>query len=139
MNGYDFSSSDTYKPDRTPLSIDDFRVTAIESTELVHFMGNATSYCLLQNGLPCDKGLIGLQAFISISTNAPKPEVGVVKYVQVLDEVADSKDTVLHIISELYEEYISKHKNKFLILEGDAKTYDIVQAVKFEYDKILTG
>ena len=39
---------------------------------------------------------------MGISTNAPTPEVGQVKYLSVLDEIADNKDTVLHVISDLY-------------------------------------
>ena len=37
---------------------------------------------------------------MGISTNAPTPEVGQVKYLSVLDEIADNKDTVLHVISD---------------------------------------
>ncbi len=55
------------------------------------------------------------------------------QYVQVLDEVADTKYTILHVISELHAEYISKHDHKYLVLEGDAITYDIIQSIKHEY------
>lgn len=87
-----------------------------------------------KNGI-CDKQLIGLQSFFEIATNASKPEVGIVKYVQVLDEVADNKDTILHIISQLHAE--CKHSHKYLVLEGDAKTYDTMQAIKYEYGQDL--
>ena len=56
---------------------------------------------------------------------------------QVLHEIADSKDTILHIVSELYTQCIRKHGNKYLVLEGDAKTYDTMQDVKWEYGKDL--
>ena len=34
--------------------------------------------------------MIGLQAFYAVSTKAAQPEVGMVAYIQVLDEVADT-------------------------------------------------
>ena len=43
-----------------------------------------------------------------------------VKYINVLDEIAD-KDTVLDIVSELHAEYMTIHNYKYLVLEGDAK------------------
>lgn len=54
-----------------------------------------------------------------------------------LDEIADSKDTILHVISELHAEYICKHNHKYLVLEGDAKTYQTMQDIKYEYGEDL--
>ena len=54
-------------------------------------------------------------------------------YITVLDEKADSKDTVLHLINELYAAYVRSHEKSFMVLEGDAKTYDIMQEIKAEY------
>ena len=137
--GYDFTlSTDTYKPTQLSLSIENFRVTATEQGKVQEFTSHVISYCLLQNNVQNDKHLIGLQYFLSFATRSPKPEVGNVKYVQVLDEVADSKDTVLHVISELYAEYICKHGHKYLVLVGDAKTYDVIQAIKYEYGDDLS-
>ncbi len=64
--------------------------------------------------------------------------MGVVKYIKVMDAIADNKDTILSIIGELYAEYITKHNHKYLVLEGDAKTYDTIQAIKHEYGKDLS-
>ena len=135
---YDFTLVTTTKPDPLTLSIENFRVTVTESIKVLEFLAHATSYCLLQNGIQEEQQLLGLQSFFSIATKASKPEVGIVKYVQVLDEVADSKDTILHVISELHAEYISKHNHKYLVLEGDAKTYEIIQAIKHEYGQDLS-
>ena len=132
---YCFSVVETYSPNSISLSIENFRLTTVESSRVKEFISHATSYCLLRNSLPDDKQLVSLQNFFSIATKASSPEVGIVKYVQVLDEIADSKDTILHIVSELYAHYICKHGNKYLVLEGDAKTYDTMQDVKREYAK----
>ena len=74
---------------------------------------------------------------MGISTNAPTPEVGQVKYLSVLDEIADNKDTVLHVISDLYTKHMVAHNHKFLVLEGDAKVWDIMQLIKREYGSDL--
>ena len=46
----------------------------------------AFSYCLIKNALPAErrKELLGVQEFVGISTNAPTPEVGQVKYLVLL-------------------------------------------------------
>ncbi len=135
---YDFTFVTTiHKHDPIKVTIENFRVSTTESSKIQEFIAHATSYCLLQNYIQ-EKQLVGLQTFFPMATKAPKPEVGIVKYVQVLDEVADSKDTILHVISELHSEYISKHSHKYLVLEGDAKTYDIIQAIKHEYGQDLS-
>ena len=56
------------------------------------------------------------------------------KYIQVLDEIADTKETVLHVVSDLCTGYMECHGHKFLVLEGDAKVYDIIQRIKLEYE-----
>lgn len=96
------------------------------------FLTQAFTYCLIKNALPVDKQkeLLSMQEFLGVSTNAPTPEVGFIKYIKVLDEIADHKDTVLHVISDLYGEYIVKHHHKFLLLEGDAKVYNVIQGLK---------
>lgn len=49
---------------------------------------------------------LGHPEYIFSTCTNTKPEVGTIKYIQVLDEVADNKDTMLHVISTLYSEYI---------------------------------
>ena len=57
-----------------------------------------------------------------------------IKYHSVLDAVGDSKDTV---ISDLYEQYVVQHNLTHLILEGDAKLYEVLQSLKCEYEHDL--
>ena len=114
------------------ISITDFRASNKE-TDLL--FSRALTYCLIKNALPAEeqKELLGFQEFLGITTNAPTPEIGYVRYSQVLDEVADCKDTVLGIVSRLHSEYMLMHDHSFVVLEGDAKVYDIIQRVKREY------
>lgn len=63
--------------------------------------------------------------------NLPAPEVGCVNYIALLDEIADNKGT---IISDLH---MVMHNHAFLVLEGDAKMYDVIQDIKHEYGSDL--
>ena len=123
-------------------TIDTFRPTQSENQSVVDFTKHSTSYCLLKNSLTNDgleEQLIGIQAFFSVSHNTPSPEVASVAYVEVLDEVADEKDTILHVINNLYVEHACKHGKQFVVLEGDAKTYDNIQAVNLNIELNLVG
>ena len=121
-------------------TINNFRPSQCEMQSLNELAKHSLSYCLLKNALTnssIEEQLIGIQTFLSVSEKSNSPEVASVAYVAVLDEVADEKDTVLHIINSLYVEHVHKHSKQFLVLEGDAKTYDTIQAVKFEYGSDL--
>ena len=121
-------------------TIDNFRPSTCEEQSLGALVKHSTSYCLLKNALTNSslvEQLIGIQAFLSVSEKTSSPEIASVAYVAVLDEVADEKDTILHVINNLYVEYVCKHGKQFLVLEGDAKTYNTIQAVKFEYGSDL--
>ena len=39
-----------------------------------------------------------------------------VKYIKVLDEIADNKDTVLDIVDEVHAEHMTIHNHKYLVL-----------------------
>lgn len=60
-----------------------------------------------------------------------------IKYHSIMNAVADSKDTMMIIINELYDEYIVKQNQTHLVVEGDAKLYEILQSLKVEYKQDL--
>lgn len=41
------------------------------------------------------------------------------------------------ILNDLYQEFISGRGMQWLVVEGDAKVYEILQALKFEYGREL--
>ncbi len=51
----------------------------------------------------------------------PEPSAIHVASVSILDEVADTKETVLHVVDKLYVEHVRQHQKRWLVLEGDAK------------------
>ena len=50
-----------------------------------------------------------------------------------MDAVADTKDTMIALLHNLHSKYILHQHQEFLVLEGDAKLFDIVQSLKHEY------
>ena len=60
-------------------------------------------------------------------------EVSNIIYLNVFDQKADDKQTLLAIVNNLYEEFMVKEGHKWVMVEGDAKTYDILQCIKTEY------
>ena len=58
-------------------------------------------------------------------------------YLEVMDAVADSKDTIMEMLHKLCERFIQKQNRKWLVVEGDAKVYEILKSLKFEYGEEL--
>ena len=54
-----------------------------------------------------------------------------------MDAVADTKDTVIQLLRDLHHELIDGRGMRWLVVEGDAKVYEILQALKFEYGQEL--
>lgn len=117
------------------VTIKNFQLTSCEEQSIEELVVQATNYFMLKNASL--KKMIGMQPFFAISQNQPKPEVGFVAYVDVLNEIADDKDTILHVLNNIYDEYICRHNKTFVLLEGDAKTYEVMQALKNEYKNDL--
>ena len=44
-----------------------------------------------------------------------------------------SRTTIISILSKAYETFVIKQNQKWLIVVGDAKTYDIVRSIRSEY------
>lgn len=58
-----------------------------------------------------------------------------VLHLKVMDaiHVADSKDTMMAMLHDLHKQYIEEQGQQWLVVEGDAKVYEILKALKFEY------
>ena len=60
-----------------------------------------------------------------------------VVYMEVLDAKADSKDTIMQILHNLNQQFIEGQKKECLLVAGDAKVYDLLPSLKFEYGEEL--
>ena len=85
----------------------------------------------------CKEEMVHMQDFCTLYDKHLQPDVADIVYVNVLDERADDKDTVLNVINQLYNEHVHIQGKSFLVLEGDAKTYEIIQNMKEEYGQDL--
>ena len=81
--------------------------------------------------------LIDLQTYYCLSYNIPSPECSNIVYFTVLDQVCDNKETLLNVINELHTEFILSRRKKYILLEGDQLTYELVQSIKKEYGNDL--
>ena len=60
------------------------------------------------------------------------------EYLDVLDENADSRDTMIELVTRLYHEFHICDSRDHLIVAGDAKTYQHLQHIKREYGEQLS-
>ena len=61
-----------------------------------------------------------------------------VHYLRVIDAVAVNKDTLMSLLHDLYQQYIVEQRLDHLVVEGDAKLYEISQSLKHEYGNELS-
>ena len=116
------------------LTIKDFLLTDEEDQAVKELKSMCTQYIFqkVANSDP-NQTLINLQTYFSLSNNLPTPECSSVIYFKVLDLRCDDKQTLLTIISNLYEEFIVPGKKEWVLLEGDQATYKRLQCIKAEY------
>ena len=60
-------------------------------------------------------------------------ELSNVVYVEILSEIADSKATLLHIVGKLHKTFLTDLKQKWVLVIGDAKIFDVLQDLRVEY------
>ena len=66
-------------------------------------------------------------------TRATHTERSQVAYLEVMDAVSDSKDTLLELVHDLYSKLIKDQNREYLVIEGDQKLCEVLQSLKFEY------
>ena len=54
-------------------------------------------------------------------------------YFDVLDAIADKKETVLLVLDKLRKQVVEAHQKEWLVVAGDAKLYDVLKTIKYEY------
>ncbi len=70
-------------------------------------------------------------------TRATHTQRSQVAYLEVMDAVADTMDTIVQLLHDLHQEFICGRGMQWLVVEGDAKVYEFLQALKFEYGEEL--
>ena len=80
---------------------------------------------------------LNLQDYYSL-TRPTHTEISQVIYLEVLDAVADCKDTMLTLLHSLRSRFIEEKNMRWLVLEGDSKLYEILKNLTFEYGEELS-
>lgn len=125
-----------YKRTDPTLSIGDFRVDAFEQLSI-----NDLQKDLFKSGT--------MRMFAKTDSRQPFPalpsivycvrkqtadkEVSNVAYIEIISERADSKPTLLGVIGRLQKVFIQELNQKYVLVVGDAKTYQLLQAIRYEY------
>ena len=58
-------------------------------------------------------------------------------YMQVLDAKSENKDTLMTIMFDLHKRFIEQQGKEFLVITADAKLYEVLQSLKYEYGEEL--
>ena len=78
---------------------------------------------------------LGLQDYCAL-TRSTHTEESYVMYLDVLDAVADCKDTMMGLLHSLRKMFVEDRNMRWLVLEGDANLYEILKSLSVEYDSI---
>ena len=118
------------------VTIHDFRMAMCEQEALNCLHNKMNLYFLLKCKNPSDCQLLDVQDYMRL-TNPSTVEKSNVVYVSVLDAKADSEDTIMQVLHDTHRRYIEGMKEKWILMEGDAKVYELLQSLKNEYGEEL--
>ena len=115
-------------------TVEDFRVTDSEQDTFGSVRDQLTAYFLLkhQNSSNSTEHLIGIQDYMRLA-NPYQAERSNIVYLNVLDAKADTKDTIVQVLQNVHRKFIEGKKKEWLLIEGDAKVYELVQSLKIEH------
>ena len=125
--------TDYFRPTLVGLTIEDFAIQPQESRCLTRLEQTLFRYFCLKEANTGSTTLPGYPSFLSHVCYDNDSETGKVVYVDLLSLPADSKDTILKVLNNIHKIFIERMRNKWLMVVGDAKTYDILQDLKKHY------
>lgn len=115
-------------------SVSDFMISKTEEKELNNFKAASFLY-MLQNSTS-NKTLPFLTFLEKIFPHKPLPSKYV--YMDVLNQNADSQETIGDVVSRLHKEFGIGDTLQHLVVAGDAKTFVHLQNLKFDYGEELS-
>ena len=131
VNMHDYA--DYLRPKISQFTIDNFLVLQDEEEHLTQLRSALFQYFCLKEAKTSVQ-LPGLACCVSgfLYRNEDVEESNVA-YVDIISLPADSKDTVLQILNKIYSKFVGELRHRWVIVVGDAKTYDILQYLKSEH------
>ena len=124
---------DYQRPRIAQFTVRSFQVFPEEDEHLDHLRKFIFKYMVIKEEKTDELELHGLSSFLSAAYNDCVEQSNVV-YVDIVSLPADSKDTV-HVLNrlKLHRIFIVEEGIHWLVVVGDAKTYDILQNLRREY------
>ena len=119
------------------LTMQDFKINEVEKTSL-----NYVSSVLFEYSVQCNvvqsslsEEAVFLPSFRKrFSISSPRLEhQSHVTYLRIINEPADKKETILKVLSFLYNVYEVNVSINYLLVIGDAKTFELLRKLKDEY------
>ena len=136
MDSAEYGSTST-----VTLHLEEFKLNAIEQSTLDNLQTDLFQCIVLRGFGSTDRSPHPFPAFPSlvncIRKQSADREVSNVTYVEIVSERADSKLTLIGVIGRLQQIFIHDLKQKYVIVVGDAKTYNLLQDICFEYKSQL--
>ena len=132
----------SYRPNHhsTQLALSDFLCSVTEKTLEMDLQREMNAY-MVHRVAACNSTFqhpfLNLQDYYSL-TRPTHTEPSQVIYLEVLDAVADCKDTMMILLHSLRSRFIEERNMRWLVLEGDAKLYEILKNLTFEYGDELS-
>ena len=122
------------------LTLDNFIMSDSEREAIVDLQKDMNTYILHRVAISsstADKPFLSIQDYFSL-TRTTHTEKSQIAYLEVMDSVADRKDTVMQLLHDLQQRFIVGQNMKWLVLEGDAKLYEVMKSLQFEYGEELS-
>lgn len=91
----------------------------------------------LAHGPSPGSNVTSLHHFLEVALPQSKPASKYL-YLDVLDQNADSNETITEVLNKLHDEFCVKAKYNHLVVAGDAKTYQHLQSLKLDYGEKLS-
>ena len=116
-------------------TLSDFQASGEEVLTLTEIKEQLSTYMIIRTFVSNRKPqctFLNMQGYFSV-TRVNHTEKSNILYLEVMDAVADSKDTMITMLNNLHKRFIEDQGLQYLLVEGDAKLYAIVQALKHEY------
>jgi len=116
-------------------TLSDFLPNEKETTALNELQEQIHAYMLQKvaiGSMNPQETFINIQDYLSLA-RANHTEKSNVLYLDVMDAKSDSKDTLMSMLQNLHQQFISRQGRQHLVVEGDAKIYELLQSLKFEY------
>lgn len=120
-------------------TLDDLKMSTCDITAVWELQQELNTYMLqkliIGNSEP-QQVFPNIQHYFSV-TRVTHTKQSKIPYLQAMDAIADSNDTIMQLLHDLHLKYIVDQNRQWLVVEGDHKVCEVLQSLKFEYGEEL--